>query len=74
MNSHFQPRTVLHQREIESDEDAVIVGNPEALSAIEKARPYLLFKGIVELDDTTDICDFRLETSRGRSCLVRRIC
>ncbi len=66
-------RPVMHQREIESDEDAAEFGSPEGLSAIEKARPWLLFKALVDLEDTTEVRDFRGQPLYARLSYILRI-
>lgn len=59
-------RPVLHERQLETDEDATDVGNPAELSIVEAARPWLLFKALVDLNDTTEVRCFRGQPLYGR--------
>lgn len=47
-------RPILHERQIEIDDDASLVGSPLNLTAIERARPFLLFRAVINLDDSTE--------------------
>lgn len=49
------PRPVLHERQLEPEEDASLVGNPLDLTAVEAANPYLLIKATINLEDTTEV-------------------
>lgn len=59
-------RPVLHARQLEPEEDASSVGSPLNLTAVEAARPYLLLKAIINLEDTTEVCHFGTRLSYAR--------